>query len=298
MATISSFKVWHEQNNKIKREGNNLTFSEKWILLLNTRSSPVAAEKLVNLIQKGNIYSWPVIGADDLHADNSSLEPIAYDVGRAKELGRKFIVTLNYSNDFNNINSSGDPNNNFSKASYNYGEVRTTEEFDIDPISDERIGPSNNELINPKPKRLRTLDRITIVRNERRFSAARRKKYRNRVNSVTTIINGDPHEKRSLLIESITGSPQIDSNGRRYYVVTYSVLHDPDNLHQYKYIDAATGVDLNGNYPQTVGKSSNTPTKLDGNGVYMIKADQLDPTLFIENKNFRYPEVDINQLRL
>ncbi len=298
MATIDSFKVWHEQSNKVKRDGNLLTFSEKWILLLDGRASPVAAEKLIDLLQSSNIYDWPVIGADDFHPDNGSLEPIAYDVGRATELGRKYIVALNYSNDFNNIQSSGNPNNNFTKASYNYGEVRITEEFDIDPITDKRIGPSNNELVNPKPRRLRTLDRITIVRNERRFSTGSRKRYRNKVNSSTTIINGDGHEKRSLLLESITGSPQIDSNGRTFYVVTYILLYDPDNLHQYKVIDAATGVDLKGNYPQTVGKSSNTPTKLDGDGVYMIKADQADPTKFVVNTNFRYDEINFNPLRL
>jgi hypothetical protein len=279
---------------QLTHAGNLITFQEQWYLQLDANATEVEADSLLNALTTGNAYSWPAIG-EDSHPDNSALYPTGWTVNRDDHLLSKFTINLSYTNNIDVINQSqraidADP-------VYNYQNVDTIIEVDIDPIEGKAIAASNGEAYFPKVQRKGTNKRITINRNETQYDPNRALDYENKLNSQALRIDGRYYDPRTLILESWTGKSAIDVDGSDYYQVTYQFLYD-NETHQIELIDAASGPDLNGTHPQLYRLTEGKSHKLDGAGVYLGRSEQNDPNTYSTNAFWVHEEIDMRILRL
>lgn len=276
----------------IQRAGNLITGADLWCLKTTVNTSSVSAEALLSALTSGNAYGWLVPGVDS-HPDNSAIYVTEFTVTREEKSSIQFDVTTSLTNEIQEINNSrraidADP-------VYDYQEVDTLIEVDIDPISGKAIASSDGRAYFPKIQRKGTETRIVITRNELRYDPRIAKSYRNKLNKDPMTIDGRSYDPRNILLESWVGTSAIDVDGSEYYQVKYSVLDDPDG-HKISLIDVSIGPDKNGNNPKINGQSQ--PFKLDGNGLFKGKAAQEDPADFETNEFNVHDEVNMNNLRL
>jgi hypothetical protein len=233
------------------------------------------------------------------HPDNESLLATGFSVERIEMRSIQFLATVNMTNEITIINDNrsaldADP-------VYDYPEVDTLIEVDIDPLSGLAIASSNGEAYFPKVQRKGTDTRILISRNETNFDPRQARDYRNKLNQTAMNIDGRSYDERTLLFESWTGKSAIDVDGDEYYQVRYQFLYDPEG-HKIQLIDVASRSDLSGRYPQASGRIENKPYKLgreeEGDGLYMRKEDQEDATKFFVNEFNVHEEINMRFLRL
>lgn len=278
--------------------GNLISATELWCLKTTTITSHIGAITLINALQSGNSFGWMVVGVDS-HPENTSVFSTGFDVDREERKTTQFDITTTLTNDINFINASRralDAN-----PVYDYPEVDTLIEIDIDPLSGEAIAASNGEPYFPKIQRNGTDTRIVINRNEVDFDPNEAKLYRTKLNKTSMKIDGRDYEARSLLLESWTGKSAFDVDDSEYYQVRYVLLYDPENFHKIELIDAASGPDKRGVWPLKRG-APNKPYKLgrdaEGDGNYMSLAKQRDPNLFFTKEFNLHEEIDMRFLRL
>ena len=297
MATITTLKPFHEQDSDIAQNGNIITYQETWLLQLSERVSLPAARNIIGALTSSNAYGFPIMGKGT-HTDDSNLTAVNYTISRDQDAGYKFLTTVNYTNDIQQISKSKPATDG--TTYYDYQEVNVTEEVDVDPIDNVMIQNTADAPVFPKLRRQVTLDRIIITRNESRFKPSKFKVYRNKVNNSGLTINGDYYDPRSILVQSITGRPNKDADGNIFYTVKYVVLYDPDKLHKRNIIDVHYGPDKAKRYPQLAGSQWNRPWKLSktGSGEYATLAEQQDPSYYNELSFNVYGEVNLSPLRL
>lgn len=291
MASIVTLAKKKIQNNPVVQTGQTATYSEDWMLDLDSEVSALQARTVIKALGKNNAYGWPRIGVD-AHPDLSVMFPTQYEITRNEDLTTRFDISLNYTDDINQINKSQNARN--AKPSYDYQDVDVIEEVEKDPINNKMITASNGEPPFPLPQRQSSLMRITVVRNESRFNADRISTYKKKVNSGSFRIDNVVYPAREILCESIIARSAIDADGVQYFQVTYRFLHDPDR-HVFEWVDAARGIDKD--------KKRNPEReirvyKLDGNGKYMNRARQEDPSDVVYNENFLYDEISMTALNL
>jgi len=281
----------------LNREGNIVSGTELWWLNTSSKASPVEAEALLSALNSGNPYGWMVPGVDT-HPDNGGIYATSFSVERMSKWTVKFQVTVNLTNEINEINQNRRAID--AEAIYSYTNVDTLIEVDIDPIVNRAIAASNGEAYFPKVQRKGVDKRIVITRNERKYDPRRAIQYEVKLNKTEMQIQGRSYPARSLLLESWTGDLAIDNDGSEYFVVKYSLLYDQGG-HFITLIDAASGRDKVGRYPQVNGYG-NKPFKLGrdeaGDGEYMRRADQENPTLFYTRSFYVHEEIDMRFLRL
>jgi hypothetical protein len=297
MASIVSL-VRNNPQPAANRTGNIVTATETWCMVTNTIASQIEAESLLSSIREGNQYSWIPVGVVG-HPDNSSLYSTGFTVERVELRSVQFLVTVSFTNEINEINENrsaldADP-------VYDYPEVDTLIEVDVDPLTGVAIASSNGEAYFPKVQRKGTDTRILISRNELRFDPRQAKNYRNKLNKTAMNIDGRSYDERTLLLESWTGKSAVDVDGAEYYQVRYQFLYDPEG-HKIQLIDVASRADKDGRYPQASGRIENKPYKLgrdeEGDGKYMRKDDQEDPTKFFIREFNVHEEINMRFLRL
>lgn len=298
MATILSLTT-HDKQNPMNRVGNNLTFAEVWVLKLDVRTGPVAADLLLYALGLDNQYDFPAL-ASTPHPENKALLSTGFRSNRddknGQQAGYVFKVTVNFSTSASLSAQSQDP----TKADplYRDENVQVDIELDLDPITNKVITNSTGkEPIFPKLTGKKILKRFIISRNERTHNDLRALEYVNKLNSDSFSINGKTYDPRQCLLEAWDATPQFDTEGKEYFVVVYKILLDFDG-HKLKLIDVGTGPDINGDLPPTgiVGGVGQRPAKLDGNGAYMKKEDQENPKEFKTTDHYRNGEIALNFL--
>ena len=272
-------------------DGNLVTATETWHLILDSVASPIAARALIGALVSGNGFGWMVVGVDS-HPDDSAIFSTGFNVSRLSNNTVQFLVTTNLTNEIQDINNSRKAID--AEPVYDYQEVDTLIEVDIDPLTGKAIAASNGQPYFPKLQRKGTETRIVISRNELRFDPTFAKNYRDHLNQDTLTIDGRPYAPRTILLESWTGTSAIDTDDSEYYQVKYQALYDP-NEHKIELIDAALGPDINGNNPKVNG--TNNVWKLIA-GVFKGKAAQDDPADFETNSFNLRDEINMNNLRL
>jgi len=280
------------------RAGNIVTATETWCMETTTIASQIEAEKLLSALSSGAFAGWIAIGSTG-HTDNSSLFSTSFSVERNESRTIQFLVTVSMTNEIDDINESrsaldADP-------VYDYPEVDTLIEVDIDPITGRAIASSNGEAYFPKVQRKGTDTRILISRNELNFDPRRAKDFRNKLNKSALRIDGWTYDARTLLFESWTGKSAVDVDGTDYYQVRYQFLYDTGG-HKIQLIDVASRADKSGRYPQASGRIENKPYKLgresEGDGLYMKKKDQEDANKFFIREFNVHDEINMRFLRL
>ena len=272
-------------------DGNLVTATETWHLILDSVASPIAARALIGALVSGNGFGWMVVGVDS-HPDDSAIFSTGFKVSRLSNNTVQFLVTTNLTNEIQDINNSRKAID--AEPVYDYQEVDTLIEVDVDPLTGKAIAASNGQPYFPKLQRKGTETRIVISRNELRFDPTFAKNYRDHLNQDTLTIDGRPYAPRTILLESWTGTSAIDVDDSEYYQVKYQALYDP-NEHKIELIDAALGPDINGNNPKVNG--TNNVWKLIA-GVFKGKAAQDDPADFETNSFNLHDEINMNNLRL
>lgn len=282
----------------ITRNGNVVSGTENWCLITTEATSNVGAEALLSALGNGNVYGWMVVGVTP-HPDNNSVYATSYEVDVEEERSIQHNVTVSLTNEIDTINISraaldADP-------VYDYPDVDTLVEVDFDPLTGEAIAASNGEPFFPKVQRKGTDTRILISRNEPNFDPREAKNYRQKLNKTSMRIDGREYPARTLLLESWTGKSAVDFDGSDYYQVKYSFLYDPD-FHVVEFIDAGVGRDKKGRWPQATGKVENKPYKFgreaEGDGEYMERERQEDPTEYFTRKFNAHEEIDMRWFRV
>ena len=292
MATITSLERAKDVP-EAEVTGNLVTATETWHLIIgNGITSPIGARALVSALRSGNSFGWMVVGVDS-HPDDSSMYSTGFSVERLPNNTVQFLVTTTLTNDIEDINSARSALD--AEPVYDYQEVDTIIEVDIDPLTEEAIAASNGQAYFPKVQRKGTDTRIVINRNEDRFDPRFARDYRNKLNETPLTIDGRSYDERTILLESWTGRSAIDTDGSEYYQVVYQLLYDPGE-HKIELIDAALGPDKDGNNPKINGQ--NEVHKLDGDGLFLGKAAQEDPTNFQTNEFNVHEEINMQNLRL
>ena len=298
MATIVSL-VTYDQQPPVNRAGNNLTYSEVWVLKVTERITPVAADLILYALGLNNVYSFPAL-ATTPHPDNRALLSSGFRSDRDDKTGQQagyiFKVTVNFSTSASTSSQSQDPTR--ADPLYRDENVQVDIELDLDPITNQVITNSTGkEPIFPKLTGKKILKRFIISRNERNHNDLRALEYVNKLNKDNFPINGKTYDPRQCLLESWDATPQFDTEGNQYFVVVYKILLDFDG-HKTILIDVGTGPDLNGDLPPTgiVGGVGTRPAKLDGNGAYMGKADQEDPAMFETTDHYVNGEIALSFL--
>lgn len=300
MATIISLYRTKDQPS-VNTDGQNISLNENWIMITSSSVLPAEANQLLINASNNELNSgWLRIGIDG-HPANNSLRVIDFEVERDENKDDKFNITTSLTNNKDSVNQATDPLN--AEVFFSYVNVDTVEEVDIDPITGEIIAASNGESYWPKAKKKGTLKRIVISRNEQSYNENTAKLYENKLNKDTISINGRPYPPRSVLLESWIGNNSFNNEGDEYWKVKYSVLTDPDNLHKISLIDVATGPDKNGIHPQQVtgdGAVPNRAYKLgrvtEGDGLYMTRDDQQDPSKYYTNDYWVHEEIEMNNV--
>jgi hypothetical protein len=164
-------------------------------------------------------------------------------------------------------------------------------------ITGKGIAASNGEPYFPKLQRKGSDKRIIITRNEPNYNPNTAALYENKINSVPIKIRNRYYPARTILFESWTADDATDVDGSTYFVNKYQLLYAVDQ-HKITLIDTANGPDKNGNHPQAAGGIFDKPFKLNGEGVYLGKASQQDPTIFFTNEFYLNEEANWRALRL
>lgn len=283
---------------EITRSGNLLTGTELWCLIVDTAVSPVGAEAQLSALVNGNAFGWMVVGVTP-HPENPGLFATDFTVLREEKRTIQFDVTVSLTNDIEVVNQSrsaldADP-------VYDFPDVDTIVEVDVDPLTGEAIAASNGEPFFPKATRNGTDTRIIVTRNEADFDPREAKNYRSKLNKTDMQLDGRTYDARTLLLESWTGKTAVDTDGTIYYQVRYSFLYDPE-FHVISYVDAGVQRDKAGRWPQATGKVENKPFKFgrneEGDGEYMERDRQEDPADFFEKSFNVHEEIDMRFLRL
>lgn len=298
MATIETLDRAKEQE-EATTEGNEVTGVETWILNLDNGGQNVtqfAANKILIDLVDGNQYSFMEIGVTP-HPDDSTVFSTGFSVNRNGDRTDQFTVTAQLTNNTDDIRSASGFTSASAKSVFDYQEVDVLTEVDISPITGKAITASNGESYFPKLLRKDTLTRIVITRNEQTFDPRKAAKFRSMLNETALNIDGRSYGPRLLLMESYTGKTAIDGRGREYYQVKYELLYNPES-HIVTLIDVASGPDKNGTFPQIKAGVENKPYKLDGNGIYMVKALQEDPEEFETRSFFVHGEIAMGSLSL
>jgi hypothetical protein len=301
MATIASLKRVKDQP-PVTRTGNSLSSSEVWCLhtangnlTANTGSSMFEAEGLISALVDGNPYTFPIVGGLPI-SENSGVYATGYDIDRFEaNAPNAFLVTVDLTNDITLINKSSPAIRN--KPTYQIQNVDTLIEVDIDPITGNAIAATNGEPYFPKLVRKGNDKRFLIGRNERVFNPDQASDYEQKINEFPMQINKRYYPARTLLLESWLGDEAVDVDGTIYFAVKYSFLYNKSG-HTFELIDVANGKDLDGTWPQITGKVENKPYKLDGEGLYMTGARQIDASDFETNTFYVNEEIDMKFLRL
>ena len=291
MATIGSL-IRKNPPPGVELTGNLTTGTELWCLKTVGITSEFGARVLLSALTSGNGFGWMVVGVDS-HPDDPSMFVTGFSISRIPDNTIQFDVTTSLTNEIEDINNSRKAID--AEPVYDYQEVDTLIEVDIDPLTGKAIAASNGQAYFPKVQRKGTETRIVISRNELRFDPQFAKNYRDHLNKDTMTIDGRPYAPRTILLESWTGRSAVDTDDSEYYQVVYQALYDPDE-HKIILIDAAIGPDNNGNNPKINGQ--NQPFKLDGAGLFKGKAAQEDPTDFEENAFNVHDEINMDNLRL
>ena len=200
--------------------GNEITAGNPWIMRLSDPSSTVTA---YNSIESGGAgFGFPLRG--DPHADLESLKMIDYSVSHLDTEQELFLVTANYSNVREVIDTNAATNPLDLPISYSYDQVDLIEVI----LEDQETGDLILNYLGKPPSTPFTenlpLTRITVIKNERRYNNETAESIRNTVNATTQRINGKSYTAGTVKLERFTGNNQFDQNGREYYVVTYSLL--------------------------------------------------------------------------
>lgn len=279
MATIVELVLGDVQP-EITRSGNNRVTGQNWKLTLNERATQIDADLLLYSLGLNNVYGFPSYAGTPL--GTSGLLSGSYKTKRAgdQKVGYFFNITVSYSNNINTSAMSEDPVD--ADPIYRSENVRKELEAIIDPIAKKVIATSNGKEVFPRFTTNRILKRWIIMRNERTYDDARSQNTVDRLNSDVVGINGNSYDPYSLLLESWEGDPQFDSEGNEYFVCTYKFLVDFEEHHQVTYLDVSTEKDINGDLPPSAipGKALTKADKLDGNGAYLPKEQQSDPTKY------------------
>jgi hypothetical protein len=281
MATIVSLKLSDEQP-EINRNGNTRTTSQNWVLIMTDRTNPIDADIVLYSLGLSNQYGFPSLAGTPL--GTTGLLSGAYKTkrsdGSSERAGYLFRITVNYSNNSNLSAMSEDPVD--ASPMYRSENVRKEVEITIDPITKLLLASTNGQLVFPRFTKNRILKRWIIVRNERNYNDTRSQNTIEKINSDSMGINGNTYVPRSLLLESWEGDPQFDAEGNEYFVCTYKILVDVEELHRVSFLDVSTERDLDGNLPPNAipGKAVTQPAKLDGNGLYLDAAGQKDPAQY------------------
>jgi hypothetical protein len=281
MASIVSLKRSDNQPAP-RRSGQSVTAQEEWCLELTERVHPITADVMLYSLGIPNVYGFPCFN-NLPHPENGALLSTGYNTTRDRRAGYIFKVMVSYTTSIGTRTRSEDPTD--ADPLYRSENVDVEVELEIDPITNRMITNSTgSEPILPRLVGKETLKRFIIVRNERRYNDIRSQETVNHLNSDPVAVNGRTYDPRTLLLEYWNGDPTFDSEGELYFVTTYRFLVDVKNLHKTKLIDLGTGPDKAGNLPPVgiVGGRATRPNKLDGNGLYMSKADQEDPSKFVE----------------
>lgn len=248
----------------VEENGNELTAQVPWLMTLDVPSNAVQA--LTALNSGGSFFGFP---SPDLpqpisHPDNDSLKFVNKTCAHYADQQTKFIIMANYTNDRVSIdnNSNSDPLD--LPAAYSFDQIDRSVPVTIDVITGLPIQNSAEKLITGITEN-NPLQRITIIRNERRFDND--SKFKNTINSVPTKIDGKTYAKGTLKLESITSSKQFDAEDRTYYAITYKVLENPDSFIR-KFIDKGN-VNLIGNAPGNLVRFSDGSAYLDGEGAFL-----------------------------
>lgn len=200
--------------------GNTVTSGQPWILKLSAPASTVEAYNQVDT--SGSGFGFPNRGSG--HPDLSSLKMIDYDVSHKDEQQTLFTITVNYSNEREEIDTNTATNPLDLPISYSYDQIDLAEVV----LEDQETGdlilnfldkPPSTPFVENAP-----LTRITIIKNERRYNNAKAEDIRNTVNKQAQKIKGTTYPSGQLKLERFTGSNQFDQDGREYFVITYQIL--------------------------------------------------------------------------
>lgn len=295
MAAIEILDRFAEQEDATT-DGNEVTGTERWVMNLDGNATQIEANKILNELVNGNPYGFMEIGVTP-HPDDSTLFSTGFSVDRDPDLLSQFNITTQLTNNTDDIRKASGFSSVSATSIFDYQEVDVLTEVDISPITGSAITASNGESYFPKLLRKDTLTRIVITRNEQRFDPREAAKFRSKLNETALNIDGRSYGPRLLLMESYTGKTAVDGRGREYYQVKYELLYNPES-HIVELIDVASGPDLNGTFPQIKAGVENKPYKLDGAGVYMVKARQEDPEDFETRSFFVHGEIAMGSLSL
>ena len=246
--------------------GNEVTAQDPWLLFLPDPSSIVNAYNQIELF--GASFGFPRQG--EAHPDLLALKFITHSIEHLDSQQTKFLVTANYSNIREDIDkkSAADPLD--LPANYSYDQIDRTVPITIDAETEEIIQNSANkpyeDVTENKP-----LDRVTVIRNERRYSNSSFQSIRNTVSSVPTKIDGETYPTGTLKLESVTATKQFDQEDRTYYTITYKVLINPDGFVR-NFIDRGN-TNIRGKRPSNLVILSDRTAFLDGEGEFLPPAE-------------------------
>jgi hypothetical protein len=276
MATISEFYRANEQGD-VQITGTTTSAIENWFIKFpeSDKMTSIKLGVVLKGLSKDNAYGFTVIG--QTHPDDSSLVAVGYSPQSVVDESHSvYKITVNFSNDRGTVNNSTDPLEAQPNISYDLVD-------NIVVVETEQSGANEgNAIQNSAGKPIVLTEdepflRCTIVRNEDDYKAKTAKGHFGRVNTGSVTIVGETFAAGTCMLNRWTGSNQYDNNGNLYWSVTYEIIIRDEGFIR-NVVDKGL-VDKNGkSAPVSAGFINGEEYKLDGNGSFLSKEEQSDPT--------------------
>lgn len=278
-----------KEQSATKTSATSTDASENWVLQTDVAAIPVEVNAFMKALDDKNIYGFLVVG--QVHPADESLVVTGFTISRAiDDTYTKYIVTTTLTNNNSIINNRVTPSRAQDSWQFSNAEVEVQVVQTKGSSKGEGLSSGNNEAIQNTNGtgilvfETASITRVVIVRNESDYNLRTASSHVGKTNSSSCRINGSTFPSGSCKLIKWAGSNAYDSNGLLYWRVTYEILvTDSPAFFEREFIMKGV-VDKAGNSAPE-GYNSSTEYKLDGDGFFLSKDDQADPTKFV-SKSF------------
>lgn len=260
--------------------------SESWSITLDSNAeSCIEVQKLVKSITSNNEFDFIVIG--ETHPKDESLTITHYQISQDDEDNFiKFTVNTTLTNNKGSIDDAVSPSQaqdtySFSQVEYETVVTVTQSKSNAGNGAAKGAAIENTNGVGIIVTESKSILRALITRSEDDYDLDQAAAHIGRVNAGSVSLVGSSFGKGQCKLVQWAGSDAYDSDGKLYWRVTYEILISDDDTFFDKEFIMRGVIDKNGKtFPGAIGLSSDTSYKLQADGTFFSKADQVDPTKF------------------
>jgi len=265
--------------------GRTTSIGEDWICILDGQATP---STVLALLRDGvEAYDFPSITEGTQNAGDPTVKAVNLSVKRLENTSdqSKFLASVTYTNNTTTLSNSNDPLEAQPQITADFVDrlvVVERETVQVNGVNRQITNSAGTQIIVEEND---PIQKVTIVRNESDFRLSDSKAHAGKLNQNAVVILGESFPAYNCLLQRWSGTNQYDADGNLYWQVTYEILINDGPLTK-SFVQKGR-VDTNGIAPSFAGGTiSSEEYKLDANGIFLDKDDQVNPGIFNETDDF------------